>query len=272
MLNTLTIMLLFASPSVEFQYVMSTNDLALSLLKLQLDSHSYTYSSTHLLEEQFRPQVKQFDLTDGKTPETLALIHIPKVGCQTVVEEISGTDEQLCVTSKSKNKIKGTINGVEFKAEYKKNVLRQLTVHDATFERFDGPPPTSDLNPFVNGFDVIGAGEVISLSHSNGGHAVNVTGIAHSETKRIRCLLQAREFVAAHAQEKPTVVLGLLVDEDTAFPHAWIQLQNGTYVDPSFDEDSGAKFTYIKLSQKTAGHTYLGLASGRVHISRSNLR
>jgi hypothetical protein len=254
-------------PHSSARFVLTAGGLPLSVLEISLKDATFSYSSTRLLEEGVPTKSVILEFQSHKPPETWALLHPPAIGCRTVVEELSGHDEALCVTKKTKTSVEGTVAGSVFVANYRNGELHELKVGGATFVRTEAMP-TPLANPYLEGFAVTGAGPVLEFSKRTAFQAVDVSALGVADDSErpnssARCLTLARQFLKSHLTAQ--VVLGLLVFEHRAFAHAWVELADGQQVDPSWNEP-GPHAKYLRLPE--AGSTYLQLLSGTLQLRR----
>lgn len=275
MLSSLLALCLTAAPQ---RYLLTLGGAPMAELRVEVSGRTYRYASTHFLEEGPKERARVFTLdakgrVDGLRPEVLALAKVPAVGCADVLEEVARAPERLCVTVVDDGVVTGTVAGKPFTARYDEHgQLTRFEVGAARWEATTKPasPPPADANPFTRGFDVVGASGAVTLTPSLEGARRLTTppvGVGDQPSVgRLRCLVAARRFVESHPGA--TLVLGLVVEDGRAWPHAWARLGAGE-VDPSVlpDDEVLATRQYLALPSEEAGRVYLELLDGTRRVT-----
>lgn len=271
-------LLLAAAPSLHARYLMTVEDVPLAELRVALEGREYVYESTHFLEEGDKARRLTFTLdesgrVDGLVPEVLALLRPPGKGCADVLEEVRRRREKLCVTGEQPDLRLGTLDDVPFTARYAKGRLVAIELAAAKWTASDEPARRGAAQPFIDGYAVEGDGPRVSLEPAVKGALVlkrSPTGTGTDSTVgRERCLVAARKALAAHG-EGAELVLGLVLEDGRAFPHAWFR-QGDQHFDPSVlrGDEVLAKRVYVSFPRELAGRLYLELLDGKRTVRRS---
>lgn len=275
MLSSLLALCLTAAPQ---RYLLTLGGVPMAELRVEVSRRTYRYASTHFLEEGPKERSRVFTLdakgrVDGLVPEVLALMKMPAVGCADVLEEVARAPERLCVTVVDDGVATGTVAGKPFTARY--DAHGQLTRFEVGAARWDATTkpakaPPAEANPFTRGFDLVGTSGAVTLKPALEGARRLTTppeGVGDERSVgRLRCLVAARRFVESHAGAE--LVLGLVVEDGRAWPHAWARL-GGRAVDPSVlpgDEALAAR-QYLELPSSEAGRVYLELLDGTRRVT-----
>lgn len=269
----LSYLLVLAVTAAPARYVLTVQGVPLAELRVSVEGRRYRYESTHFLEEGPRERRRDFELdeagrVDGRAPEVLALAAQPAVGCVEVLEEVTRAPERLCVDEVQGRTVRGTIAGQPFTAHYDDGRrLRSLELAAARWDATSTPAaaPSPEDNPFTRGFALEGtAGRATLAPAMKGARRLETAprGLGEGdEVGRTRCLVAARRYVAAHP--KAALVLGLVVEDGRAWPHAWIR-EGGRDGDPSVrpGDVALAGRQYLELPAADAGRVYLELLDG----------
>lgn len=258
-----------AATPVQARFVLEVGGLPVAELRVSVQGQRYVYEATHFLEE--GPREHRVELTlspKHPQPEVLALLRRPAPGCRDVVEERSGRTEALCVDAGTAAKLTGTLDGASFEAEYdSKGALSRITVgaaHWVAASRPTKPPPES---PFVRGVTVPpGATRLVPPFPGARWLTQAPRGIASEErVGRARCLVLAREEQARRPGSRVSV--GLVVEGDRAFPHAWIA-DGETALDPSVLPEDPVLATrrYLEVPAAQSGAFFLQLFDGALRL------
>jgi hypothetical protein len=270
---------LWCVQAVPQRWLLTVDGVPLAELRVEVDGRHYRYEATHFLEE--GPTRRRFDFTldeagraNGLVPEVLALARRPEPGCRTVLEEVEARAEELCVASGPATRVTGTLAGKPFTARYDASgALAVLELGAARWTATATPawslPPTA--SPFARGFALEGLVGPVTLEPPLKG-AVRLAspprGVAtEGEVGRARCLVAAKRYVAAHPGA--VLVLGLVVEDGRAFPHAWA-LDGNEAVEPSVvrGDPTLAAREYLALPASEAGRVYLELIDGTRRVTR----
>lgn len=260
---------LAASPQ---RYLLTVGDVPLAELRVEVRGDTYEYLTTRLLDDAPGERRRTFTLEGGRVgglvPEVLALGRRPAAGCVAVLDESTGAPERLCIDGGEGAEVSGTLDGRPFTATYDAHgALETLSLGPARWTRGGATKAlvAAGANPFVDGFAVEGASGQLTLQPAVQGarrltSAPRGVGDA-SSVGRLRCLLAARRYVEAHPGA--ALVLGLVLEGDRLWPHAWVR-EGGQHVDPSVLPDDGAlrRRQYLALPRGRAGRVYLELLGG----------
>ncbi len=196
-------------------------------------------------------------------PEVWWLSRLRTPGCQTVIEERAGTEEQVCLTEVAGLRVRGRITDTPFEARYsRQGVLEALTLAGARFERVSRAPSATTA-PLGQGFPLV-RGRAVTLEPAlTGVQRVTVTPSAAEATTQ-NCLDVAQAFVGSH--RGTSIVLGLLLEAGRAWPHAWVRTPRGDQ-DPSVPLGADVSDrVYLALPAGQAGRVYLELSGGQRRV------
>lgn len=269
-MTPLLLTLLAAAP-VQARFVLEVAGLPVAELRVSLKGTKYVYEATHFLEE--GPRQRRVELTlsaKEPTPEVLALLTKPVEGCRDVLEERSGKREVLCVEALWGQEARGTIDGVPFTAGYDAHDrLERIDVGSARWLAARAPVKPPPESPFVRGVAApAGAKRLVPDVPGARWLGAAPKGIGDpSRVGRARCLVLARE--AATERPGSRVSVGLVLEGDRAFPHAWLT-QGEEALDPSVVEDDPvlARRRYVEVPPELSGRFYLELFDGAVRLER----
>jgi hypothetical protein len=250
-----------AAPSDAARYVMSVGGLPVGVVSFALEGSSYTYRSTQVFRSKTRDLTQRFELVDGAlTPEVWWLSKKRPEGCVNVIEERSRDVESVCTFAGG-----GTIGGKPFHAEYDATgALKTLTVASVTFAASAAVLPDR-ADPFAEGFAVKGRGSHLRVEpRARGVELASVRGVS-AEAPEGSCLDLARTEVAKSTGS--TVVLGVVIDQGRAWPHAWVKRPTGEHVDPTVSPAEAKARQYLAFSDHP-GQLYLELLAGQRTVVR----
>lgn len=258
---------LHAAP-VDARFVLDVAGTPVAQLHVGARGDTYFYEATHFFEESTAPVRLERALSAG-TPEVWALLTPPAVGCHDVVEERTGKLEKLCVATRTATRVTGSIDVQRFDAEYRDGALQRITVGSATWRAVKTAVKPGATNPFAAGL-AVPEGNLALSPPVAGAKWLSTTprGVGRGDdVQRARCLVLARE--AAARQRDATVVVGLVVENGRAWPHAWLSTNEGM-VDPSvLAGDEAPQRRYLLLPTATAGATFLALFNGALKLTPS---
>ncbi len=262
-------LLLLAAAPVDATFLLEFEGVPAATLQATERPTSFEYRVTRFLEEGDAVFSRMFALTGAApAPEVQALLHVPAVGCRDVLEERTGSLESLCVTVVDDGAASGTVGADSFRAHYGRDgLLESISVSSVMWVRVHGvvSRPAVVAAPLAEGLPIAtGTGPVHLSPAVEGARVVKVQPVGEKgSVGRTRCLPLAR---AQAKRSGGTVVLGLLVDGQRAWPHAWVRTAKGD-VDPSFLPGDGHE--YLELPNSVAGRTYLGLLDGTIRPTRA---
>lgn len=204
----------------------------------------------------------------GRVPEGLWFWKRPPPGCVQGVDEVSGRAGELCLEAFDGGVGRGRALGAPFAAAWSRDgTLARLEVSGAVYT--PGAAWTGK-DPWAAGLAVSGKKGSLGLSPAVAGAALvdpppRATGAAPVTED---CLALAGVEVARAAGKKE-VVLGLVVEGDRAWPHAWVRaLGSGAHEDPSVPAGERPARAYLALPAGSAGRVYLDLLNGRTKLAR----
>ncbi len=262
---------LAAAPLTEARYVFSMQHAPVGLVELQLDGPRYTYRSTHFFRDGgSRRREEQLAVTQQPAPSGLTLWLEPKrTGCVKVREELTHEESELCVDRISGHGVEGRVGGDKYSATYGADqLLQRLVIGPFVFERTTAFTVTA-ADPFSDGFVVAeGRGALTLLPPLEGAVPRTPTPVGQPGAMPGQCLALADAWVSEHPGSQR--VLGLLVDQGRAFPHAWVRSAKGEELDPSawLAPEKSAQTDYLALPAAQATQIYLQLLDGRRTVTR----
>jgi hypothetical protein len=248
------------------------------VVEVQVKRGRLTYVARHV----FRDESRRFEISwavdaqgrdaEGLMSEVMALSSAADAGCRDVREERTGKRERLCVGTHGE----GTLDDVKLRAAWDaRGRLRSVDLLDpegSVVSRFEQSTlePVSGKDPFGDGFPLTGVGPRVEMVPQARVRVVEVEGVALVSPATGSCLAEARSWVRAHPSD--AVQLGVVIEGDRAWPHAWVRLQTGRFVDPAVEATSAvlAARRYVAFQDAEAGTLYLELASGRRRLRRSS--
>ncbi len=259
----LSLTLLLASTPVDVRFVMEVAGVPVAELRVKARGQRYIYEATHFLEEGPLLRRLERNLRDGK-PEVLALLTPPPLGCQSVVEERTGEVERLCVTFSGETSVVGTVEELPFVARYRAGQLIEIDVGPTLWRRVPNPVKPPAESPFSRGVAVrpdathlvpAVAGARWLGAPPRGVGTVDAVG-------RVRCLKLARHLAAQRPGAQ--VVVGLLLEGDRAWPHAWVMTTSEGALDPSVlpDDEVLQRRRYLEVPRAEAGRFFLSFFEG----------
>lgn len=237
------------------RYVMSVGGLPVGVVSFSVEGDVYTYRSMQV----FRSKTQEITerLTVSERPEVWWLSRKRPDGCVITTEERTHQSEEVCTREGG-----GTIARRPFTSHYDANgALNWLELSGVRFEASSAELP-SRVDPFAEGFEVTGDGARVQLQpQSKGVESVRVASLATEDEGS--CLDVARAYVAKN--RNTTVVLGVVIDEGRAWPHAWVKTAKGMHLDPTGPPKPRQ---YLAFPSSDAGRLYLELlAQKRLLIS-----
>lgn len=272
---SLLLALVFSAAPVRL--VHSVNGVPVGVVEVQVTRGRLVYRARHV----FRDESRRFETSwavdgqgrdaDGLVSEVAALSARSDAGCRDVREERTGRRERLCLGADGE----GTLDDVKLRAAWDaRGRLRAVDVLDpggAVVSRFEQSElePVAGRDPFGDGFLVTGVGPRVTVDPDAKARVVEVEGVTMATRATGSCLSAARTWVQAHAGD--AVQLGVVIEGDRAWPHAWVRQQGGRFVDPSLEPTSpalGAR-VYVAFPDAAAGTLFLELAAGSRHVKRS---
>lgn len=264
----LVVTLLAAAP-VQGRFLLEVSGLPVAELRVSVRGQRYVYEATHFLEEGPREHRTELTLTPTTPmPEVLALLRRPAPGCRDVLEERSGRTEELCVTAGASTKVSGTLDGTAFEADYElTGALARISVGAAHWVAVTRPSRPPLESPFVRGVAVPTGATKLSPPFPGArwlAHAPEGIG-AEDRVGRARCLVLAREAQARRPGARLSV--GLVVEGDRAYPHAWLT-EGEAATDPSVlpGDPVLSSRRYLEVPAAQSGTFFLQLFDGALRL------
>ena len=262
---------LAATPVTEARYVFSLQRAPVGLVELQLDGPRYTYRSTHFFRDGgSRRREEQLSATQQPPPSGLRLWLEPTAtGCLRVREELTHAESELCVDHLGGHVVEGRVGAQKFTARYGKDrLLQRLTLGPAQFERIASFTVKAE-DPFADGFAVSeGPGALMLVPALEGAAPRRPKPVGQPGATPGQCLALADAWVSQHPGSQR--VLGLVVDQGKAFPHAWVRTAKGEELDPSqwLAPEASSSADYLALPEGQAALVFLELLDGRRTLTR----
>ncbi len=273
LVSLLLALVLVAAP---VRLVQSVSGVPVGVVEVQVKRGRLTYRARHV----FRDESRRFETSwavdaqgrdaEGLLSEVVALSVRADAGCRDVREERTGKRERLCLGADGE----GTLDDVKLRAAWDaRGRLRSIDVLDpagGVVSRFEQSElePAGGKDPFEDGFPVTGAGPRVAIEPDVKARVVPVESgeVAQGNGS---CLSAARAWVQAHAGD--AVQLGVVIEGERAWPHAWVRQQSGRFVDPSLGPKGplAAARVYLAFPDAVAGTLYLELATGSRQVKRS---
>lgn len=297
--------LLLAVPG-KMSYLFSLEGLPAGQVTLErsADGRSFTYRSEHVFGRGpalRRVETRTLNLDAAgrvaggtATPVSLWLWTRPEPGCLEVVEERTGRTGQACATEVSREELEGIALEQPFHAVYRDGVLETLDLGGARFARVRGPPTVDGAaGLWAKGLALPGGGGELVFDPGRElprqPSAPSARGRAWADrllrefgpaAEGERCL-EASERLLHYLEERGergVLVLGFLLAEGRAWPHAWVRAE-GPYQEPvDLDPAWGRAVVppgYMTLETVApgatgleAGQIYLELVTGRLRLVR----
>ncbi len=264
MIGALLAGLISAAPVDQGRYVMSVGGAPVGVVSFSVVGGQYTYQSTQVFRSKTSDVTSKRSLAEAIKPEVWWLSRRRAPGCVTVFEERASKNEEVCTTDDGG----GTIAGAPFHADYDgMGALVHLEVASVRFDASKASLP-GRADPFAEGFIVTGHGAGVEIDPPfDAVTEVTVSPLTSrpsDDDEGTSCLELARAEVAKSPGS--IVVLGVVVDGDRAWPHAWVKRTNGTWVDPTLTKALPTRH-YLAFS-RDAGRLYLELLAGQRRLVR----
>ena len=305
-LGVLLAALLLEAPPERTSYLFTLEGLPAGQVTLERsrDGKSFTYRSEHVFGrgptlrrvETLAFKLDQAGRVAGSTatPVSLWLWNRPEPGCLEVLEERTGDKGQACATEVSREELDGVALEEPFHAVYQEGVLEVLELGPARFSRVRGPASVDGAaGLWARGFPLPGGrGELAfepnldlprqSSAPSERGRAwaSRVLKEFGAAEKDERCLEASQRLLRwlEERGEHGVLVLGLLLAEGRAWPHAWVRAEGPFQELVDLDPAWGRMVVppgYIALETVAAGgkgleagQSYLDLVTGRRRLVR----
>lgn len=245
------------------RYVMSVGGLPVGVVSFSVEGTTYRYRALHVFRSSTREVIERFELEASKPPPEVWWLSQKRAhGCVTAIEERTRQPELVCTHPGG-----GTIGARPFHAAYDASGrLAWLEVAAVRFEASQAALPAR-ADPFADGFAVTGRGHVVTVEPKSPIVAsVVVVGVRGEPAEGLSCLDLARAEVTKTPSSR--VVLGVVVDQARAWPHAWVKTADGVHRDPTVPS-TGERRQYLEFSND-AGQLYLELLSGVRQITRAS--
>jgi hypothetical protein len=248
------------------RFIFELNGAPAGTVELSLDGNAYVYRSTHVYRRTKAERVDRFAADAKPVPEGLWLWRQPKEGCVQGVSELSHETGLLCVDTVKGHEVAGSSLGRAFTARYdERGELVELVIGKSRFVRSE--KPLKPGQPYGEGFAIEGHGTRLSLDPPVEGTRwpeLEPRGIRTAPAEEGACLELAQAFVDSTNVDY-RLVLGLVVENGRAWPHAWAYAKVAGDVDPSAKKSEGTRpnRAYLELPADKAGALYVELLEGR---------
>lgn len=262
--------LALAQPAQEQAWTMELQGAPVAVVRASLRGRSFRWSAEHLFGRRERRAASVELGADGKdgqgrVPEGLWLWRTPKDGCVPGLDELSGRLGPLCARAVGPGRVDGTLRGEPFRAWYGADgTLDRLEVSGAAYRR---GAAWAGEDPWRKGVRVAGQGPTLRLQPHVEGARVLPSAPQPSGRTGVPgdCLELARAAAGAGAE----VVLGVVVEDGRAWPHAWVRdAASGREHDPSVPTGATPARTYVAFPRGRAGELYLALLDGHLAVER----
>lgn len=256
-------MLLTAAP---LRLVQSVQGVPVGVIELVQERDTITYRAEHVFRGEARRFERSWPVNPKDLESELQVLSRRRLGCFDVREERTQKRERLCVDERGEGSIDDVRIRVTWDGAGSLRSVDVLGVGDSVVSRFERSNAKLDsrVDVFGAGFPVSGAGPVVSLDPRADTKVVAVEGVA----SRIdaSCLPAARAWVAKH--EGSSVQLGVVLEAERAWPHAWVRRADGSFVDPTVEREADvlSHRTYVAFS---GASLFLELAAGARRVVRS---
>lgn len=248
------------------RFVLEVGELPVAELRVTVDGDRYVYASRRFFDEDAGEKARTFSLKKlAAAPEVLSLLKLPAIGCRDVFEEREGKLEQLCVELVDDAVASGTIDGAAFLARYDaQGALSEITVGDARWKSLESSKGPSE-NPFALGVEVPRDANAFSTEPAGVRWLKSAPRpSAKNVVPRARCLVLAR--AAVKERKSGRVAVGLVLEDDRAFPHAWV-IDGANEFDPTLGSVVSGR-RYVEFPREESGRLYLALFSGSLKLVR----
>lgn len=262
----MTLLLSMLVTAAPLRLVQSVQGVPVGVIELVQARDTITYRAEHVFRGEERRFERSWRVNPKDLESELQVLSQRRVGCFDVREERTWRRERLCVDARGQ----GSIDDVRIRVTWDRGgALRSvdvLGVSDAVVSRFERSDAKLDsrVDVFGAGFSVTGEGPVVSLEPRAETKLVNVEGV--ESRSDASCLPAARAWVAAHSGA--SVQLGLVLEAERAWPHAWVRRGDGSFVDPTVElgDDVLSRRVYVAFER---AELFLELAAGARRVVRS---
>jgi hypothetical protein len=286
---------LLVAPPERTSYLFTLDGLPAGQVTLERggDGKSFTYRSEHVFGR--GPALRKVETRTlkldpegrvagtGSIPVSLWLWTRPSPGCLEVVDERSGRTGQACVNGVSREEMEGVALEESFHAVYQGGTLEMLELGPARFTRVREAPGLDGASGlWAKGMALPGGrGELVfdpnlALPRQPSAPSARGRTWADQQLKEFgaaaegeRCL-EASQRLLRWMEERGghgVLVLGLLLAEGRAWPHAWVRAE-GPYQEPVDLDPAWGRVVvppgYVTLETVTAGAQ--GLEAGQVYL------
>ena len=297
---------LLVAPPERTSYLFSLEGIPAGQVTLErsADAKSFTYKSEHVFGRgsglrQVESRTLSLDaegrvVASTATPVSLWLWKQRPPSCLEVEDELTGRVGQACSNATSPEELDGIALDQPFHAVYRDGLLESLELGPARFTRLEASPQLDGATGlWARGFALPGGrGQVgfepgLSLPRQPSLPSSRGRSWAERTLKEFgaapageRCLETSRRLLSWMEERGShgVLVLGLLLDEGKAWPHAWVRA-SGPYDEPVDVDPAWGRTVvpqgYIALQMVAAGErgleageVYLELVSGKRHLVR----
>lgn len=268
-------------------FEMSLAEVPVGWVRVDSSEARLRYQSEHVFRRGKAQTKVSFELdgagraANGSIPSARWLLHQPQEACVSVFDEVTGEKGDGCAQASAGRVTKGTLLREPFTARYDASgLLVDLKLGATRFRRIRKTPVLRPerADVFARGFPIEGASGPLTLSPAVKGTRTPrrpLLAAAEQEVSRGACLALAQ----AQMRKSPgkwQLVLGLVVDEGRAWPHAWLKdVVSGAEVDFSAYSDTANQLVpaedYLAFPSTDAGRLYVALLAGEHRVVRRRL-
>lgn len=302
---TVVFALLLAAAPTHQLFEMQTRGGVAGFVELRSEPSRFSYRSVHLFSGGKGPRTRiaeyAVDATgktkDGFVPAALALWRKPQVGKLTVVDELTGKTGALVIERVTTTQVDGTLFGQAFRASYDKGSLRSIRLQMIELSATGEPPTIATADSPDGSFPVegkVGAlafrptvdapppGVIHRLPADEAWKTVHQVEGALDDEGVTDCLDRAEAVWRALANDSSSgafIVVGVHVQADRAFPHAWIRTVDEQGRAHEYDPTLGGRVTpdeYLELWHASnpnqlapSGALWLSLLRGERTVTRT---
>lgn len=262
----MTLLLSMLVTAAPLRLVQSVQGVPVGVIELVQERDIITYRAEHVFRGEARRFERSWPVNPKDLESELQVLSQRRVGCFDVREERTWKRERLCVDERGQ----GSIDDVRIRVTWDRaGALRAvdvLGVGDSVVSRFERSDTKLDgrVDVFGAGFPVSGEGPVVALEPRADTGVVSVEGV--ESRVDASCLPAARAWVAKH--QGSSVQVGLVLEAERAWPHAWVRRADGSFVDPTVERDADVLSRRVYVSLPTSA-LFLELAAGARRVVRS---
>lgn len=269
--GSLFLTLLAQSPApTSASWTLHLSEVPTAIARAKLEGGKFTWSvETPFARNATKDPVVKVDAQGkdgkGRFPEGLWFMRKPAPGCVKGFDEVTGREGELCMEPDGRGKALGE----KFSGAWGDDgILETLFIRGVQWRR--GETAWTGKNPWVAGFPVTGEGKQVVVEgtprfwqQSTQPRPVGKRGAKGD------CLTLARAFLDANVKGAHELVMGLVVEGDKVWPHAWVRtMSDRVHLDPSVPAGETPDRIYVDLPFRQASQVYLDLLSGKAKVVR----